>query len=102
VRAGRTGRGLRSGRNLRRTVGVRADMVSESNTRVPLSVLELAPVRAGQSSRDALLAAVAVARFADSAGFRRFWVAEHHNMPGVASTSPAVLIAHVAAATSTI
>lgn len=77
-------------------------MVSESNTRVPLSVLELAPVRAGQSSRDALLAAVEVARFADSAGFRRFWVAEHHNMPGVASTSPAVLIAHVAAATSTI
>ena len=67
-----------------------------------LSVLDLAVVSDGTTSRDALASTTALARRADELGFHRFWVAEHHNMPTVASTSPAVLIAHLAAATSSI
>jgi len=70
--------------------------------RVPLSVLDLATVREGGTSREALEATTALARRADSLGFTRFWVAEHHSMPAVASTAPAVLIAHVAARTERI
>jgi luciferase family oxidoreductase group 1 len=73
--------------------------MSSDEQRVPLSVLELAPVGTGQTSADALRAATALAQRVEDLGYRRFWVAEHHNMPGVASTSPAVLIAHVAGAT---
>jgi len=69
---------------------------------VPLSVLDLAPVPTGGSARDALLASVELARHVEALGYTRFWVAEHHGMPGIASSSPPVLIAHVAAATSTI
>jgi len=69
---------------------------------VPLSVLDLSPVGSGQTTRDALLASTALAQRAEELGYARFWVAEHHNMPAVASTSPAVLIAQLAAATSTI
>jgi luciferase family oxidoreductase group 1 len=75
--------------------------MSSEQQRVPLSVLELAPVGSGQTSADALRAATSVAQRVEDLGYRRFWVAEHHNMPGVASTSPAVLIAHVAGATRT-
>ncbi|MGV8965266.1 MAG: LLM class flavin-dependent oxidoreductase [Cellulomonas sp.] len=69
---------------------------------MPLSVLDLATVSGGSTSAEALTATTALARSADQLGFRRFWVAEHHNMPAVASTSPAVLIAHVAAVTDRI
>ncbi|GIF19497.1 luciferase family oxidoreductase group 1 [Actinoplanes tereljensis] len=68
-------------------------------TRVPLSVLDLATVRAGHSSADALRGTLDIARTADELGYHRFWVAEHHNMPAVASTAPPVLIASVAAQT---
>lgn len=64
-----------------------------------LSVLDLVPVRTGQTSAQAVMASMALARRADELGFRRYWFAEHHNMPAVASTSPPVLIA--AAATQT-
>ena len=67
-----------------------------------LSVLDLLPVRTGQTSADAVSAARSLARIADRAGYRRYWVAEHHNMPSVASTNPAVLIALLAAATERI
>jgi luciferase family oxidoreductase group 1 len=70
--------------------------------RLPISVLELAPVGAGSTPADALAGAVDLARLAERLGYRRLWVAEHHNMPGIASSSPAVLIAHLAACTSTI
>ena len=70
--------------------------------RVPLSVLDLATVREGHSSGDALRGTIATAQVADELGYARFWVAEHHNMPAVASTSPAVLIGAVAAGTRTI
>lgn len=65
-----------------------------------LSVLDLVPVRAGQRTCDALRASLALARVADELGYRRYWVAEHHNMPAVAATNPAVLIGLIAAATS--
>ncbi|WP_189079695.1 LLM class flavin-dependent oxidoreductase [Mangrovihabitans endophyticus] len=70
--------------------------------RVPLSVLDLATVRAGHDSTDALRGTIETARAADDLGYARFWVAEHHNMPAVASTSPPVLMAAVAAHTSRI
>ena len=67
-----------------------------------LSVLDLVPVRTDQTTADALAASVRLAQTADRLGFTRYWVAEHHNMPAVAATSPPVLIAHLAAATSSI
>jgi luciferase family oxidoreductase group 1 len=70
--------------------------------RVPLSVLDLATVREGHTSADALQGTIEIAKTADDLGYARFWVAEHHNMPAVASTSPPVLIAAVAARTSRI
>ncbi len=67
-----------------------------------LSVLDLVPVRADQTTGDALSATRALARVADGLGYRRYWLAEHHNMPAVAATNPPVLIAMVAAATERI
>ena len=67
-----------------------------------LSVLDLVPVRSDQSTGDALSATRRLARVADDAGYRRYWLAEHHNMPAVAATNPPLLIAMVAAATSRI
>lgn len=75
--------------------------MSTSN-RVPLSVLDLATVREGHTSVDALHGTVEIAKTADELGYARFWLAEHHNMPAVAATTPPVLIAAVAAQTSTI
>src|SRR5260221_1918814 len=69
---------------------------------VPLSVLDLSPVAAGTTSGQALRQTTELARRTEELGYRRFWVAEHHNMPAIASSAPAVLIAHLAAATSTI
>jgi luciferase family oxidoreductase group 1 len=67
-----------------------------------LSVLDLVPVRTDQSSGDAVAATVSLAQAADRAGFTRYWVAEHHNMPAVAATSPPVLIAMLGAQTERI
>ena len=68
----------------------------------PLSVLDLAPVPAGTSAAEALGHSVELARHVERLGYHRLWVAEHHNMPGIASSSPPVLIAHLASATSKI
>ncbi|HET6153887.1 MAG TPA: LLM class flavin-dependent oxidoreductase [Marmoricola sp.] len=67
-----------------------------------LSVLDLVPVRSDQTTADALAATRSLARTADEAGYHRYWLAEHHNMPAVAATNPPVLIAMVAGATSRI
>ena len=67
-----------------------------------LSVLDLVPVRSDQSTSNALAATRRLARVADELGFRRYWLAEHHNMPAVAATNPPVLVAMVAAATERI
>ena len=69
---------------------------------VPLSVLDVAPVAATGSSAEAIRHTAALAVRADELGYRRFWVAEHHNTPWVASSAPAVLVAHLLASTSTI
>jgi luciferase family oxidoreductase group 1 len=67
-----------------------------------LSILDLVPVRSGQTSAQAVAASLDLAETADRLGFRRFWFAEHHNMPAVASTTPPVLAAAAAARTSRI
>lgn len=68
----------------------------------PLSVLDLAPVSAGSTAAEALHDTVDLARHVDRLGYRRFWLAEHHLAPGVASSSPAVLIGSVLGATGRI
>jgi luciferase family oxidoreductase group 1 len=69
---------------------------------VPLSILELARVTQETNPRAALDNAREVARHAEALGYRRFWVAEHHNFPGIASAATSLVIAHVAAGTQTI
>ncbi|WP_181700100.1 LLM class flavin-dependent oxidoreductase [Chthonobacter albigriseus] len=67
-----------------------------------LSVLDLSPITEGGSAADALANSLDLARHAETLGYRRFWLAEHHNMPGIASAATAVVIGHVAAGTRTI
>lgn len=67
---------------------------------VPLSVLDLAAVGEGYTARHVMDTSVRLARLAEGRGFKRYWVAEHHSMPGISSSSPAVLLAHLAAHTS--
>jgi luciferase family oxidoreductase group 1 len=67
-----------------------------------LSVLDLSPVSSGSTVSAALQSSISLAAHVESLGFHRYWVAEHHGMPGIASSSPAVLLAHLAMATSTI
>jgi luciferase family oxidoreductase group 1 len=69
---------------------------------LPLSVLDLAPVPSGTTPAEALRATADLARLADDAGYTRLWYAEHHSMPGIASSAPEILIAHAAAATERI
>jgi luciferase family oxidoreductase group 1 len=71
-------------------------------TRVPLSVLDLAPIREDSTPAVALRQSVALAPIVEALGFHRIWVAEHHNIPGVASSATAVLIGALADATTTI
>ncbi|WP_026480938.1 LLM class flavin-dependent oxidoreductase [Ahrensia sp. 13_GOM-1096m] len=65
------------------------------------SLLDLSPVPEGKSAADALANTVELAKAAEAAGYHRFWLAEHHNMPGIASAATAVVIGHVAGATKT-
>src|SRR4028118_1827122 len=69
---------------------------------VPLSILDLVHVTEGSTPRDALRRSLDLARHAEHLGYNRFWVAEHHNMPGIASAATAVVIGYLAAGTSTI
>ena len=69
---------------------------------LPLSVLDLAPVNLGETAAAALRRTVELARLAERLGHVRYWLAEHHNMAGVASAAPEVLIGHVASATGRI
>jgi luciferase family oxidoreductase group 1 len=69
---------------------------------VPLSVLDLCPVPTGESVGEALRRSVDLARQAERLGFARYWVAEHHSLPGIASSAPAVLVGQIASATSAI
>jgi luciferase family oxidoreductase group 1 len=67
-----------------------------------LSVLDLAPITAGSDAAQSFRNSVDLARHAERWGYRRFWLAEHHGMPGIASAATAVVIAHVAGATESI
>ncbi len=67
-----------------------------------LSVLDLAPVTEGSTVSQSLANSLDLARHAEALGYRRYWLAEHHNMPGIASAATSVVIAHIAGGTSTI
>jgi luciferase family oxidoreductase group 1 len=67
-----------------------------------VSVLDLAPIVEGSTAAQSFAHSVDLARHAERWGYERFWIAEHHNMPGIASAATAIVIAHVAAATSSI
>jgi luciferase family oxidoreductase group 1 len=69
---------------------------------IPFSVLDLAPIVEGATAADALRNSLDLARAAEALDYRRFWLAEHHNMPGIASAATSVVIAHVAGGTSRI
>src|SRR4051812_20268745 len=69
---------------------------------IPFSVLDLAPITEGSTAADALRNTLDLARHAERLGFHRYWLAEHHNMPGIASAATSIVIGHVAAGTSTI
>ena len=73
-----------------------------SASTVPFSLLDLAPVCEGSTPAQAFANMVDLARHAEALGYARYWLAEHHNMPGIASAATAVLIGHVAGATSRI
>jgi luciferase family oxidoreductase group 1 len=69
---------------------------------VPLSILDLSPVAAGSSGAVALRNSLDLARLADTLGFTRYWVAEHHNLPSIASSAPDIMIGQIAASTARI
>ena len=69
---------------------------------IPFSVLDLSPIVIGNTATDAFRNTLALAQTAEKLGYQRFWLAEHHNNPGIASAATAVVIAHVAGGTSTI
>jgi luciferase family oxidoreductase group 1 len=69
---------------------------------VPVSILDLAPIVAGATAADAFRNSLDLARHAERWGYRRYWVAEHHNMPGVASAATSVVIGYLAGGTSSI
>jgi luciferase family oxidoreductase group 1 len=70
--------------------------------RIPLSILDLAPIARGETASASIAASVALAQRAEEHGYKRVWYAEHHNMHSIASSATSVLIAHVGAKTSTI
>jgi luciferase family oxidoreductase group 1 len=70
--------------------------------RIPLSILDLAPIARGETASSSIAASVALAQRAEQHGYERVWYAEHHNMPSIASSATSVLIAHVGAQTSSI
>ena len=69
---------------------------------IPVSILDLVPVTEGSDARTSYARMVELAQLGERLGFHRFWLAEHHNMPGIASAATAVLIGHVGSHTSTI
>lgn len=96
-------RSTEGARNIPRGPGAVQTVTSAaSSSPLALSVLDLVPVRSDQATGDAIAASRRLAQVADELGYRRYWVAEHHNMPAVAATNPPVLIAMLASATERI
>ncbi|WP_062205253.1 LLM class flavin-dependent oxidoreductase [Streptomyces sp. NBRC 109706] len=75
---------------------------AQGSAPVPLSILDLAAVGDGFTTRDTLRASTRLATLAEARGFHRYWVAEHHSIPGISSSSPAVILGHLAAHTERI
>lgn len=69
---------------------------------IPFSVLDLAPVIEGGNAADAFRSSLDLARHVEALGYKRYWLAEHHNMPGIASAATSVVIGHIAGGTKTI
>src|SRR6201995_3161769 len=69
---------------------------------LPLSVLDLSPITTGHSGAEALRNSLDLAQLADRLGYTRYWVAEHHNLPSVASSAPDIMIGQIAALTARI
>ena len=69
---------------------------------IPLSVLDISPIPSGGNAGDALRSSIELARFVEGLGYRRFWLAEHHNAGSLASSAPEIMIGQIAAATSTL
>src|SRR6478736_4554607 len=69
---------------------------------IPFSVLDLSPINQGSDAAQAFRNSLDLAQHAERWGYKRFWLAEHHSMPGVASAATSIVIAHVAAGTTTI
>ena len=68
--------------------------------KIPLSILDLAPIKDGENASDSFKESVELAQHAEKWGYNRYWLAEHHNMPGIASSATSVLIGHIAAKTN--
>ncbi len=77
-------------------------MVMKQLSETPYSLLDLSPIRQGGSAAESLRNSLDLARHAERWGYKRFWIAEHHNLPGVASAATSVVIGHIAGGTSTI
>lgn len=75
--------------------------ITDKNT-IPLSVLDLSPITQGKTARDAFHASLDLAQHAEKLGYHRYWLAEHHNMEGIASTATSVLIGFIASETQTL
>ncbi len=69
---------------------------------IPFSILDLSPVTEGSDPAQSFRNSLSLARHGEKLGYRRYWLAEHHGMPGIASAATAVLLAHIGAGTSTI
>src|SRR6185295_15068491 len=69
---------------------------------IPFSILDLSPIPKGANAAGALRNTLELAQHAERWGYRRYWLAEHHNMPGIASAATSIVIAHVAGGTRTI
>lgn len=80
----------------------KAPQTVNQQTMIPFSVLDLSPVTAGATPADAFRNTLELAQHAEKLNYRRFWLAEHHNMPGIASAATSVVIGHVAGGTKTI
>ena len=84
------------------SAGTRRRRFGQDGWMIPYSILDLVPVTEGSDARTAFANMIELARLGERLGYRRYWLAEHHNMPGIASAATAVLIGHVAGHTATI